>query len=246
MAADWRPELRAAVESWLAEGEHPVLREAFDSFLAGRYAGRADDLKKVHAARRRFFGDKRPVGSLYGVNGLGADRTLDHAAYSSAPVDQGRLLFQLSRTVRPHRALELGTNIGISAAYIALGLEAAGSGRLTTIEASPACLRLAEELFADLGLYRVDTVGGYFDPVLPDLLPSISPVQLAFLDGNHRHDATLRYFDLLRPHMPAGSLMVLDDIRWSEGMFQAWSTIRSSTEVAALADLGRTGIVVLT
>ncbi|HLT97902.1 MAG TPA: class I SAM-dependent methyltransferase [Acidimicrobiia bacterium] len=247
MTAGGRRNLRAAVEEWLQGPEsHPTLRLAFEEFLAGRYAGLAPQLRQVHAARRRFLWDDRRIRDVYGVGGIGESHTLSQAAHASAPVDQGRLLFQLTRCVRPGRALELGTNLGISAAYIGLGLEAAGHGLLTTVEVSPAKLRIARELFESLELRRIEPIEGYFDDVLPELLPQISPVALAFIDGNHERDATLRYFDLIRRHMPPGSTMVFDDIRWSEGMSEAWEAICASDRVTVAVDLGRTGIVVLT
>lgn len=114
------------------------------------------------------------------------------------------------------------------------------------MEVSPAKLRIARELFESLELRRIEPIEGYFDDVLPELLPQISPVALAFIDGNHERDATLRYFDLIRRHMPPGSTMVFDDIRWSEGMSEAWEAICASDRVTVAVDLGRTGIVVLT
>src|SRR5690606_39360260 len=101
MTAGGRRNLRAAVEEWLQGPEsHPTLRLAFEEFLAGRYAGLAPQLRQVHAARRRFLWDDRRIRDVYGVGGIGESHTLSQAAHASAPVDQGRLLFQRSEERR--------------------------------------------------------------------------------------------------------------------------------------------------
>lgn len=245
-----RPELRDAARAWLGDSPQGAatarLRAGLEDFLANRYAGAADHLKQVHAIRRRYFGDDRTVSSLNdGTPGPWDEGTLDAAASASAPVEQGRLLFQLVRAFHPDRVLELGTNIGISACYLGLGLRYGSCGRLITVEASGARLQLARQILDEVGLTDVEAIEGYFDQVLPDLLDRLGTVELAFLDGNHQLDATMRYFHLLRPHMPSGSLMILDDIRWSEDMLDAWGRVSSSPEVSAVADLGRTGLLVM-
>lgn len=248
---DDRPPLRDAARSWLdsyaggGSGPAATLRTALTDFIENRYRGAAADLKRVHALRRRFFGDDRSLDSLGDANpGPYDNATLNSAAAGSAPADQGRLLFQLTRAFKPRKALELGTNIGISAAYIALGLRYGGGGSLTTVEASGLRLEVARSNFAELGLDGIETVEGYFDDVLPGVLAKRPPVELAFVDGNHRREATLAYFDLLAGHMGSDGLIVFDDIRWSEGMAEAWEEISVSEAAAHVVDLGRTGLVV--
>jgi predicted O-methyltransferase YrrM len=246
-----RPELRDAAREWLdsdASGrpEAATLRTALTNFVDNRYAGAAEELKKVHEIRRKFLGDERTIGSLSDLPGArSGEVTLDAAASASAPVDQGRLLFHLVREFEPRRMIELGTNIGISAAYIAIGLRFGGGGQLITLEGSGARLQVANEVFDELGISGIETVEGRFDEVLPDLLDKRGPIDAAFLDGNHRLKATIRYFEMLRGHMPSGGLMILDDIRWSDEMLVAWQEVSASPAVTASVDLGRTGLLVI-
>jgi len=247
-----RPPLTDAARTWLAsEGASSpdevvaALRRALTDFVENRYGGAAEDLKAVHALRRRLFEDDRNLHSVSDANPGPWDRgTLHQAASASAPPDQGRMLFQLARALRPIRVLELGTNIGISAAYIALGLRHGNGGALTTIEASGIRMELARSHLAELGLEDVETVEGYFDNVLGDTLAAGPRVGLAFVDGNHLRDATLDYFHRLADHMGAGGVIVFDDIRWSEGMEEAWGEISRSERATHVVDLGRTGLVV--
>lgn len=246
-----RPELHDAAREWLdseASGrpETGTLRTALTNFIENRYAGAAEELKKVHAIRRKFVGDERTIESLSDLPRAKWDEgTLDAAASASAPANQGRLLFQLVREFGPRRMIELGTNIGISAAYIAIGLRFGGGGHLITLEGSGARLQVANEVFDELGISGIETVEGRFDEVLPDLLEKRGPIDGAFLDGNHRLKATIRYFEMLRGHMPPGGLMILDDIRWSDEMLVAWQEVSASPAVKVSVDLGRTGLLVI-
>lgn len=245
-----RPSLEEAARSWLRKNEdlspaEEVLKQALTDFVEKRFRGAAEELRRVHAIRHRLLDDPRPLRTLANLPYRdGDDETLALAASSSAPTDQGRLLFHLVRAFQPEKVLELGTNLGVSAAYIALGLRFAGKGRLTTIERSLVRLEQARSHLAEVGTDNVDLVEGDFDEVLSEVLDRLDHVDMAFLDGNHRYDATLRYFEMIRPRM-SGGVMVLDDIRWSEGMLQAWNEVIAHPSAETVVDLGRTGIVVL-
>src|SRR5690606_10485284 len=134
-----RPSLEEAARSWLRKNEdlspaEEVLKQALTEFVEKRFRGAAEELRRVHAIRHRLLDDPRPLRTLANLPYRdGDDETLALAASSSAPTDQGRLLFHLVRAFQPEKVLELGTNLGVSAAYIALGLRFAGKGRLTTI-----------------------------------------------------------------------------------------------------------------
>lgn len=246
-----RPGLEEAARDWLetSTSHHPGIdkvRTALTDFVDKRFRGAAPRLRRVHDLRLRLLADERPLKEVGTGDSIPTDRaSLGRAAADSAPSDQGRLLFHLARAFSPATVLEMGTNIGISAAYIALGLEYGDGGRLSTIEASEVRLDLARGFLDDLEIQNVDLVEGYFDDVLPDLLDRLEGVDVAFVDGNHRLEPTLRYFEQLRGHLPAGGLVVLDDIRWSEEMLEAWNSILASPEMDEVIDLGRTGLVLL-
>lgn len=249
MTSEQLPLVEAA-EAWLGTPEaqtgDPRIRSALTNLVERRFHGHAEAVKRVHASRQALLDDPRKLDELSdAVRGPWDDQTVGKAAEHSAPPDQGRLLFHLTRALTPDIVVELGTNIGISAAYIATALEINERGHLTTLEASGLRVGLARSIFADLGLRRVDTLEGYFDDTLAQFLESVGPVDLAFIDGNHTFDATLRYFDLLRQAARPGAVLVFDDIRWSDGMRQAWAAISAAPHVRVSIDLGRTGITVL-
>lgn len=155
----------------------------------------------------------------------------------------GRLLYRIVQHYRPERIIELGTSLGISTYYLACGNTDVS---VITIEADPA---LAANVSENLRLHQVANVqliNDTFDHALPALLPESPGKTLVFIDGNHSLSSTLKYTDFFLSRLPEGSLIVLDDINWSEGMRQAWKEIRQHKKSTIAVDLFRMGIVFIT
>ena len=164
---------------------------------------------------------------------------------SSKPYFWSLLLMKLIREFRPVRCVELGTCMGISAAYqgAALALNAE-SGTLATIEGCPETADFALGNLHGLGLQNVTVVVGLFQDVLPGVLEDQQPVDFVFVDGHHDEEATLGYLEMLRPHLSETALLVFDDISWSAGMREAWNRIQTDSEVSLAVDLAKVGICV--
>ncbi len=155
------------------------------------------------------------------------------------------LLFKLIREYRPSVCLELGTSLGISAAYQAAALELNKNGELVTLEGSESLASLAIENFNKLSLKRVFVRLGRFQDILDDVLAELGNVDYAFIDGHHDGDATLEYFEKIIPFLSEFALIVFDDISWSKGMKEAWRKIFKYKSVKVSVDFGNLGIIVL-
>lgn len=153
----------------------------------------------------------------------------------------GELLLLLVRNLRPQTVLELGTCLGISGAYMAAGLALNGHGRLVTIEGAPALADKARENLTDLGL-RGEVVAGLFRDTLIEVASELQPVEFALIDGHHDEEATLTYFSQLLPYLDNDAVVVFDDIAWSEGMAQAWMSLRVHERVRMALSLEAIGI----
>ena len=161
---------------------------------------------------------------------------------SSVPPHEGRVLYHLIRQFRPRRCLELGTCLGISAAYQAAALTMNGAGRLVTLEGSAALARLAEAHLEGLGLPGVEIVTGRFAEALPAVLPAHSPIDFVFIDGHHDPAAMQTYYGLLVPYLADGAVLVFDDIFWMSGMRHAWTALTADRRIRATVDLLTVGI----
>jgi predicted O-methyltransferase YrrM len=159
--------------------------------------------------------------------------------FSVSP-DYGRLLFRLSRYFQPKIILELGTSLGISTAYMALGNT---RGKVITVEGSHEIAQEAALNFERLGIMNIDQRIGDFDQLLPGIFQRVKTLDMVFIDGNHRKDATLDYFRQCLQHIDSSSVLIFDDIHWSKGMEEAWREIRYHPGVRVTIDLFQMGLV---
>lgn len=153
-----------------------------------------------------------------------------------------QLLYRVVHHYQPQTIIELGTSLGISTATIAAANPAS---KIYTIEGSAAVHTQAKENFRALNLPNIEALHGSFDVVLPKLLPSVRRVDLAFIDGNHRYEPTMKYFRQLLEHCGPDSILIFDDIHWSREMEAAWKEIQQHPQVRCTIDLFFPGFVFL-
>jgi predicted O-methyltransferase YrrM len=200
-------------------------------------AAEAQQIDAIEALRRELSTSTLPADATYSIGEL-------CRAASKSPL-WTLLLFEIVRACRPTRCLELGTCLGISAAYQAAALQLNGRGLLVSLEGSEPRARLARQNLRKLGLDDATVVTGRFQDLLPEVLEEHAPFDYVFIDGHHQEDATLSYFDRIAPCLSPGAIVVLDDIGWSAGMQRAWQAVRTRDGVAASIDLFLVGICVI-
>ena len=159
---------------------------------------------------------------------------------SSVEPVYGRFLFRMARYFKPSVTLELGTSLGLSTLYLAMGNP---QGHVTTVEGCPKTSEIAAKNFDILGLTNIDQITGPFEEVLPDLLKKIGEIGLIFIDGNHRKEPVIHYFYQCLQHIHDDSVIIFDDIHWSKEMEEAWKVIREHPSVTITIDLFRMGLV---
>lgn len=125
----------------------------------------------------------------------------------SGPV-QGRFLAMLSLMLKPRRVLEVGTFTGYSA--ICLGEGLLDAGEIVSIELLPEREWLIRKYLKEAGLAdRVDLRFGRALEIIPRLE---GPFDLVFLDADKANYTA--YYDLIVPMMPAGGILVADNVLW--------------------------------
>lgn len=156
------------------------------------------------------------------------------------PKKYAQLLFRLVSHYRPQIILELGTSLGITTSYFSA---ANPSAQIETIEGSRAIAGVAAENFEKLKLKNIQQAVGNFDAVLPGIIKKMPGIDLAYIDGNHRYQPTMSYFQLLLPAMHNDSILVFDDIHWSKEMEMAWEEIKQHPGVKCTVDVFFLGFV---
>lgn len=163
------------------------------------------------------------------------------AKSSLKPKKYAQLLFRIINFYQPKTVLELGTSLGITTAYLA---SANDKISVITMEGAKAVADVAKNNFKTLRLENIKIVEGNFDITLKDVLQNQpSKVDFAFIDGNHRKEPTIEYFQQLLPHLHDYSILVFDDVHWSKEMEEAWEYIRLHEAVTLAIDLFFIGIV---
>ena len=140
----------------------------------------------------------------------------------------------------PATVLELGTSLGITTTYLSL---AKPDARLLTMEGSKEIAAVAKRIFKNLEIRNIEIIEGNFDNTLSTIISQLSSLDFAFIDGNHRREPTIRYFQQLLTKADNDSILVFDDIHWSSEMEAAWEMIKNNTEVTCSIDLFFIGIV---
>jgi len=151
---------------------------------------------------------------------------------------QGRLLFRLVKRFQPKTILELGTSLGISALYMN---QAAPEAKFITIEGCPETAKKAREQFTNLKA-GIEVRTGNFNAVLTTALADLKTIDFVYIDGNHRKQPTLDYFNQIRQYANNETVFIFDDIHWSLEMEEAWATICADESMHVTIDVFHFGI----
>lgn len=152
------------------------------------------------------------------------------------------LMFRLVEAFQPDAILELGTSLGITTSYLS---KANKSAKVYSLEGAAEIVKVAKENLRLTRSENVEVIEGNFDDTLPPLLSKVKQIDLAFIDGNHRKEATLKYFEWLLPKLNVNSIVVVDDINWSSEMNEAWQDLVDRKETTLAINLFEMGILFL-
>jgi predicted O-methyltransferase YrrM len=249
IAARFLFQLFAYFRFWLRSGNAHGLHSPFVFGLytsVVRHTGTFGAYAPIEERRRQLLSSAATISVTdFGAGshtGAGRQRRVaDIARTAAKPPHLAKLLFRLANYFRPATILELGTSLGLTTAYLAA---ADSRHRVLTFEGCPNVAAVARETFAELHLRNIDIIEGNIDETLAPVLAALAkPVDLAFFDGNHRYEPTLRYFELCLAHRTDDSVFVFDDIHWSADMERAWEVIKAHPDVTLTVDLFYLGLV---
>lgn len=164
----------------------------------------------------------------------------DIASTSVSPASKCKILFQLVANYHCKNILELGSSLGISTAYIA---SAHSKARVVSLEGDINISNVATTVLDNLDITNVVIKTGPFSETLDEAIKGLGQIDLAFIDGNHRYEPTIDYFNKIVPFTHNDSIIVVDDIYWSEEMTRTWKEISNHTSATLVIDLYNMGII---
>jgi predicted O-methyltransferase YrrM len=195
--------------------------------------------------RRDLLFDERMIsvtdlGAGSHLNNNRQKKVKDIARNALKPPKLAQLLYRLVADLQPKNMIELGTCLGITSVYLK---KAAPKAQLYTLEGCPETAGIAAEVFKKAGIGGIEQVTGNFDDAMPGVIGKLDQLDFVFIDGNHTKEATLRYFEWCLPKVHENTLLIFDDIYWSEGMKEAWNEIKTHPQVTVTIDLFWIGLV---
>lgn len=210
-------------------------------FFLNVLEGKEDEaLKKISSMRKNLRNDNRIISlSDFGTGNSSSQKISTLEKKVAVRKKYGALLYHLVKYFQPSTILELGTSIGLSSSYIAL---ANPNAKIISLEASAQLIDEAKKNHHTLRIKNAKIISGEFDASLPKAFGEFSTLDFTFFDGNHKKEATLKYFEQCLLKANEHSVFVFDDIYWSEEMRSAWEEIKLHPSVTLTIDVFQFGI----
>ena len=153
---------------------------------------------------------------------------------------QGRILSMISKLVNPVNILEIGTYTGYSALCLIEGMQK--SGELHTIDINEELVDFQRKYFDKSGFgNQIHQHLGNALEIIPKLDISFD---LIFIDGHHDGTAMMDYLELVFPMLSENGCVVVDDIRWSSSMNEAWMKVQKNPRFGVSLDLFELGVLI--
>jgi predicted O-methyltransferase YrrM len=192
--------------------------------------------------RAQLLADERVLeGNDWGAGEFRTRKVSHIAARALQPEREAELLFRLVLFFRPKTIIELGSSLGLTTLYLH---NARPSATLHTFEGHSGTAQFARRLFEQNGAAEIMLHEGPFAETLPELLFGGLKPDWVLLDGDHRYGPLLQYMNMLKPHLTENSVVVVDDIRWSSGMWKAWKQLCDDPFWELKLDIGKMGILI--
>ena len=236
------------VQQWKAAGPHQVHSPHIFRLLTQVLKNQSGNtiFQELNTMRSRLRKDRTELeiedfGAGPRKNKQGKKRSVQEIAKNSLQSRRcAEHLFRIVSDLQPRMALELGTSLGITTAYMARASE---SCQWITMEGSTQIADFARKLLTQLDVKNVKVQTGNFDDILPIFCANHTGVDFVLFDGNHKLEPTLRYFNILAKLAHEKTVFIFDDIHWSKEMEEAWSEIQKSPSVSLTVDFFHFGMV---
>lgn len=153
---------------------------------------------------------------------------------------ESRLYYRIIDSIKANNVLELGTSFGINTMYLA------SNPCVKNVFTVEGCGQTASIAKANFSSFRTDKIHLIEQPLqtgLDYVFNRVNSLDVVLFDANHTYEASLAYYRKCKPYIHEQSILIFDDIHWSEGMTKAWEQIKKEIEVTLTIDLFDVGLV---
>jgi predicted O-methyltransferase YrrM len=230
---------------WRHGVHSPLVYELTDRVLSKKNI--APEFDGLHALRKELIQNSTEIKVQdFGAGSRkskGTNRSIAEIAKSAlAPTAQAEAFFKIARRFQPETIVEMGTSLGLTTLYFSKALP---NAEIHTMEGSPEIASFAHQLFIQEKASNISLHIGEFSSTIPTILGLDKKIDLLYIDGNHRYDATMKYVDVFRTKLSKNAIIILDDIYWSKEMTTAWRELCAREEYSLSLDFYHFGILFL-
>ena len=155
----------------------------------------------------------------------------------------------LSRGNEKKNILEIGTNLGVSGQYFigALSDNKVEGAHFVTFEGVSDLCAIANKRFskvAEKSICNYRIVEGLYENTLNEVENIGIKYDILFIDGNHKYQPTIAYYEYLLKHTKNNVIFIFDDINWSDEMKKAWQYILKS-DYSYSIDFFKVGLIII-
>lgn len=235
--------------SRIAKKNNELLNLILESFFQIKKSSfRDEDIKAFNNCenyRKQLLADVSEVS--YEV--FGDDRVAlvkDICKKASSTSRWGQFIYCITKKIESPFFLEIGTNVGVSGAYILEALKGKKNSKFISMEGVSKLCEISSRQFSKIvGSEKFEVRQGLYQDTFPILIKENLTFNILFIDGNHRKEPTIQYFQQLKSKILNTCIFILDDINWSQGMKEAWAIIRDDVDVSFSIDLYKLGIIII-
>ena len=197
--------------------DNGLLNIILKSIIAVKYGKYNDDDQKVfqdiESYRQELLNNSTEV-SYEIFNSSETKQIKDICRIAASPKVWGQLLYFITKYSKSKKVLEIGTNVGISGTYILNGMKQhSDKFKFITMEGlDQLCLHCEEHFSEIVGKDNFDIISGLYENTFPKLIGKEKGFDLLFIDGNHRKEPTLKYFEELKSCIADKAIFIFDDI----------------------------------
>ena len=203
--------------------DEAFMRKRKQLFKTLRHNKSVLNIKDLGAGSKKLS-EKRMVSTIFKV--------------SSSKGKYADLLYRISAFYKPQTILELGTSLGTGTIHLSKGNPAS---KITTIEGCPQTRKEALKTVDFMQCENIECIESDFKSFIANEMHS--NIDLLYIDGHHDGEALKTYLNQLDMWISNDTLILLDDIRWSNSMYQAWKEIISEEKYHVSIDLFRMGLI---
>ncbi len=183
------------------------------------------EVEDLGAGSRKFKSQYRKISAI--------------AQISGSNINDMKRYYRLVRYFKPDNILELGTSLGKATYAMALGNP---NANIITVEGAEQLAHISEKLLKNKNI-KAKIINQNFDDYLKQLNLTEIKFDFILIDGNHRLQPTLTYFEKLQKHIHNDTVVIIDDIYWSNEMKHAWQQLIKHPNVRQSVDTFHFGML---